>query len=286
MLKRWRKTHTSQLSIGFMNIYVQTSLCKKYAFILRGRGRGRGKKPSRRLPLQYMLHIVTASTLSSSLMLTLSCKYIKTTSHKPGQSPTASCSYQEGRSTVDSSPLWNITKWASAYPCKGGCKRTAKQQCQLHQKRRPSSKHSRYQGHRRMAITCCPGSSKSFWWGFIPDITDWTVICNASWSWHPHQPAPVVQDDQTTEHVLQRCPLHKATKAVVWPVSTPLVTKLYGCKQSWRRRLHLSPDRPSSCSLQMLRRRRRRRRRRKGPFSPSPSFSHHPPVKVWKANLH
>ena len=78
-------------------------------------------------------------------------------------------------------------------------------------------------------------------------------------------------------------PFHKATKAVVWPVSTPLVTKLYGCKQSWRRRLHLSPDRPSSCSLQMLRRRRRRRRRRKGPFSPSPSFSHHPPSKSLKS---
>ena len=24
-------------------------------------------------------------------------------------------------------------------------------------------------------------------------ITDWTVICTANWSWHPHQPAPVVK---------------------------------------------------------------------------------------------
>ena len=37
--------------------------------------------------------------------------------------------------------------------------------------------------------------------------------------------------DQTTEYVLQRCPLHKATREDVWPVSTPLMTKLYGCKQ-------------------------------------------------------
>ena len=31
--------------------------------------------------------------------------------------------------------------------------------------------------------------SKSFRWGFAPDITDWTVICTTNWSWHPHQPA-------------------------------------------------------------------------------------------------
>ena len=42
---------------------------------------------------------------------------------------------------------------------------------------------------------------------------------------------PCGQEDQTTEHVLQRCPLHKATRDDVWPVRTPLTTKLYGCKQ-------------------------------------------------------
>ena len=36
---------------------------------------------------------------------------------------------------------------------------------------------------------------------------------------------PCGQEDQTTEHVLQRCPFTKL------PVSTPLTTKLYGCKQ-------------------------------------------------------
>ena len=42
---------------------------------------------------------------------------------------------------------------------------------------------------------------------------------------------PCGQEDQTTEHVLQRCLLHKATREDVWPVSTSLTTKLYGCKQ-------------------------------------------------------
>ena len=42
---------------------------------------------------------------------------------------------------------------------------------------------------------------------------------------------PCGQEDQITEHVLQRCPLHKATRKDVWPVSTSLTTKLYGCKQ-------------------------------------------------------
>ena len=51
---------------------------------------------------------------------------------KPVQSPTASCSYQEGCSAVDSTPLWNIRKWASRHSSKGGCqKTTACQQCQL-----------------------------------------------------------------------------------------------------------------------------------------------------------
>ena len=46
----------------------------------------------------------------------------------------------------------------------------------------------------------------------------------------PSPTCPCGQKDQTTEHVLQKCPLHKATRDV-WPVSTPLATKLHGCKQ-------------------------------------------------------
>ena len=42
---------------------------------------------------------------------------------------------------------------------------------------------------------------------------------------------PCGQEDQTTEHFLQRCPLHKATREDVWPVSTPLTTKLNSWKQ-------------------------------------------------------
>ena len=47
----------------------------------------------------------------------------------------------------------------------------------------------------------------------------------------PSPTCPCGQEEQTTEHVLQRCPLHKATREDVWPVSTSLMTKLYGCKQ-------------------------------------------------------
>ena len=42
---------------------------------------------------------------------------------------------------------------------------------------------------------------------------------------------PCGQEDQTTEHVRQRYPLHKATREDVWLVSSSPTTKLYGCKQ-------------------------------------------------------
>ena len=47
----------------------------------------------------------------------------------------------------------------------------------------------------------------------------------------PSPTCPCGQEEQTTEHVLQRCPLYKATREDVWPLSTSLTTKLYGCKQ-------------------------------------------------------
>ena len=37
---------------------------------------------------------------------------------------------------------------------------------------------------------------------------------------------------QITEYILQRHPLHKVTREDAWPVSTPLTTKLYSCKQA------------------------------------------------------
>ena len=47
----------------------------------------------------------------------------------------------------------------------------------------------------------------------------------------PSPTCPCGQEEQTTEHVLQRCPFYKAAREDVWPVSTSLATKLYGCKQ-------------------------------------------------------
>ena len=47
----------------------------------------------------------------------------------------------------------------------------------------------------------------------------------------PSPTCPCGREEQTTEHVLQRCPLYKATREDVWPVSTSLTTQLYGCKQ-------------------------------------------------------
>ena len=47
----------------------------------------------------------------------------------------------------------------------------------------------------------------------------------------PSPTCPCGQEEHTTEHVLQRCPFHKATREDVWPVSTSLTIKLYGCKQ-------------------------------------------------------
>ena len=47
----------------------------------------------------------------------------------------------------------------------------------------------------------------------------------------PSPTCPCGREEQTAEHVLQRCPLYEATREDVWPVSTSLTTKLYGCKQ-------------------------------------------------------
>ena len=57
----------------------------------------------------------------------------------------------------------------------------------------------------------------------------------------PSPTCPCGQEEQTTEHVLQRCPLYKATREDVWPVSTSLTTKLYGCKQELEKTSFISP---------------------------------------------
>ena len=47
----------------------------------------------------------------------------------------------------------------------------------------------------------------------------------------PSPTCPCGREEQTVEHVLQRYPLYEATREDMWPVSTSLTTKLYGCKQ-------------------------------------------------------
>ena len=47
----------------------------------------------------------------------------------------------------------------------------------------------------------------------------------------PSPTCPCGQEDQTTEHVLQRCPLHRSAREDLWPGGTPLTTKLYGSLQ-------------------------------------------------------
>ena len=55
-----------------------------------------------------------------------------------------------------------------------------------------------------------------------------TGIGTASWSWHPHQPAPVTKKTKPQNMFYQ---FHEAIRENVWSISTPLTTKLYGCKQ-------------------------------------------------------
>ena len=150
---------------------------------------------------------------------------------KPDQSPTASCSHQEGCSAVDSSPLWNIRKWASGHPCKGGCqRRTACKQCQLQRK---ADSHQRAHNVKITKGDYHLLSRKQQ----VILVRLRTGHNRLNRNMHrklklaPSPTWPCGQEEQTAEHVLQRCPLHKATREDVWPVSTSLATKLYGCKQ-------------------------------------------------------
>ena len=47
----------------------------------------------------------------------------------------------------------------------------------------------------------------------------------------PSPTCPCGQEDQTTDHVLQRCTLLDAIRKEVWPHDTALTTKLHGCRQ-------------------------------------------------------
>ena len=124
-------------------------------------------------------------------------------------------------------------------------------------KRRLSSERSQCQDHRVMTTTCCPGSIKSFWRGFAPDITDWTVICTANWSWHPHQLAPVVKKTKPQSTFYEDAPFTKLQEKMRGLSALPWWPNSTGTSRSWRRRRHSSPERSWSCRLRTPRRRRR-----------------------------
>ena len=110
------------------------------------------------------------------------------------------------------------------------------------------------QNFRGMTTTCCPGSNKSFWWGFAPDITDWTVICTVNWSWHPHQPAPVVKKNKPQSTFYKDAPFTKLQEKMCGLSALPWWPNSTAANRSWRRRNHSSPDWPWSCRLRTPRR--------------------------------
>ena len=107
-----------------------------------------------------------------------------------------------------------------------------------------------------MTTIWCPRSSKSFWWGFAPDITDWTVICTANWSWHPHQPAPVVKKNKPQSTFYKDAPFTKLQEKTCGLSALPWWPNSTAANRSWRRRHHSSPKRPWSCRLRTPRRRK------------------------------
>ena len=124
-------------------------------------------------------------------------------------------------------------------------------------KRRLSSEHLQSQNYRGMTTTCCPGSNRSFWWGFAPVITDWTVICTVNWSWHPRQLAPVVEKSRPWRMFYKDAPSTKPQEKTCGLSAPPWRPNSTAASRSWRRRRHSSPERPWSCRLRTPRRRRR-----------------------------
>ena len=55
-------------------------------------------------------------------------------------------------------------------------------------------------------------------------------------------------EDQTAEHILQRCPLLQTTRKNVWPTAVLLHTKTYATYRNWRRRPHPSCRLDFQCS--------------------------------------
>ena len=124
--------------------------------------------------------------------------------------------------------------------------------------RRLSSEHLQSQNYRGMTTTCCPKSNRSFWWGFAPDITDWTVICTVNWSWHPHQLAPVVEMSRPRSMFYKDAPFTKPQEKTCGLSALSWRPNSMAANRSWRRRHHSSPERPWSSRLRTPRRTRQR----------------------------
>ena len=110
-------------------------------------------------------------------------------------------------------------------------------------KRRLSSEHLQSQNYRGMTTTCCPGSNRSFWWGFAPVITDWTVICTVNWSWHPRQLTPVVEKSRPWSMFYKDAPFTKPQEKTCGLSALPWRPNSTAASRSWRRRRHSSPER-------------------------------------------
>ena len=174
------------------------------------------------------LQIMTASRLSSSLMPSPSCRLIKTTHFQTWPKPYIKLQLPGGlfysgfQPTVEYQEMSKHTSLQRRVPV-GNSMETKS----AARKRRPLSERSWCQDHREMTTTFCPGSSKLFWWGFSPDITDWTVICAANWSWRPNQPAPVVKKTKIQSMFFKDAPFIKLQEKMCglstlswWPNST------------------------------------------------------------------
>ena len=86
-------------------------------------------------------------------------------------------------------------------------------------------------------------------------ITDWTVICTANWSWHPHQPAPVVKKNKPQSTFYKDARFTKLQEKMCGLSALPWRPNSTATNRSWRRRHHSSPERPWSCRLWTPRRR-------------------------------
>ena len=65
---------------------------------------------------------------------------------------------------------------------------------------------------------------------FVTRAGDWVSLPGIQSS-HLHQPAFMVKNTKSQSIFYKDAPLHKVTREDVWPPSTPLTTRLYGCKQ-------------------------------------------------------